>query len=111
MTPITRPTRTAIALVAGTALLLVLSACAAGPNDAVAGTHKLAGFWLGLWHGLITPVTFLVSLFNDGVSIYEIHNNGGWYNFGFMLGLSIVFSGGPLGNRARSRSARKSAKA
>jgi hypothetical protein len=111
MAPITRPARTAIALTAGTALALVLSACAAGPNDAVAGTQELAGFWLGLWQGLISPVTFLVSLFNNGVSIYEIHNNGGWYDFGFMLGVSIVFSGGPLGNRARSRSAKKSDRA
>ena len=46
-----------------------------------------AGFWGGLWHGLIAPFTFLVSLFVDGVSIYETNNNGHWYEFGFMLGV------------------------
>jgi hypothetical protein len=61
---------------------------------AVAGTNSKykepdassAGFWAGVWHGLIYPLTFLVSLFIDGVSIYETHNNGRWYEFGFVLG-------------------------
>jgi hypothetical protein len=48
---------------------------------------KPAGFWGGLWHGIIAPITFIVSLFVDGVSIYETNNNGRWYEFGFMLGI------------------------
>ena len=46
-----------------------------------------AGFLGGLWHGMIAPITFIVSLFVDGVSIYETNNNGRWYEFGFMLGI------------------------
>jgi len=46
-----------------------------------------AGFWGGIWHGMIAPITFLVSLFVDGVSIYETNNNGRWYEFGFMIGI------------------------
>jgi hypothetical protein len=83
--------------------VLLLAGCAAGPNDvASVGTTHLAGFWLGLWHGLISPITFLVSLFNHDVNLYEVHNNGGWYNFGFILGASIIFGGGP-GATARRR--------
>lgn len=84
----------------------VLSACAAGPNTAepATSTGAVAGFWLGLWHGLITPVTFVVSLFNQQVNIYEVINNGGWYNFGFLIGVSIIFSSGPVGVSTRSRS-------
>ncbi|MHB0928323.1 MAG: hypothetical protein ACYC3W_05285 [Candidatus Nanopelagicales bacterium] len=68
-----------------------VSACTAGANDAATtGGTYLAGFWPGLWEGLISPITFLVSLFNDKVGIYEVHNNGNWYNFGFMLGVSIA---------------------
>ena len=52
---------------------------------------KSAGFWAGFWHGNIAAITFVVSLFNKGVSIYETHNNGGWYNFGFLLGVSSLF--------------------
>jgi hypothetical protein len=46
-----------------------------------------AGFWAGLRHGIIAPITFIVSLFASEVSIYETNNNGRWYEFGFMLGI------------------------
>jgi hypothetical protein len=36
---------------------------------------------------MIAPLTFLISLFADGVSIYETNNNGRWYEFGFLLGI------------------------
>jgi hypothetical protein len=92
-------------LVAGL-LLLVLSACAAGPNAAVdvpAEDGDLAGFWMGLWHGIIVPITFIVSLFSDTVSIYEVHNTGGWYDFGFLLGAGMFLGGGGAGaKRARN---------
>ncbi|HSO52191.1 MAG TPA: hypothetical protein VL330_05475 [Actinomycetes bacterium] len=86
---------------------LALAACAPGANDvASAGTQELAGFWLGLWHGIITPVTFVISLFNDNVNIYEVHNNGNWYDFGFVFGLSIVFGSGSRAGAPRRRPAR-----
>lgn len=80
--------------------LVLLSACAAGSNpatDVPASDGDVAGFWLGLWHGIIMPITFIVSLFNDDVGIYEVHNNGGWYNFGFVLGAGFLLSGGGAG--------------
>ncbi|HEX2416882.1 MAG TPA: hypothetical protein VHJ83_01985 [Micromonosporaceae bacterium] len=86
------------------ATLFVLAGCAAGPNDvATVGETDLAGFWLGLWHGLISPITFLISLFNDNVSVYEVHNNGNWYDFGFIFGVFLVFSGPAGGGAARGR--------
>jgi hypothetical protein len=81
-----------VVLLATTALFL--AACAAGPNNvAQVDAPHIAGFWLGLWHGVISPITFLISLFNHNVNIYDVHNNGNWYNFGFMIGVSAVFSG------------------
>jgi hypothetical protein len=81
---------------------LALAACAPGANDVAAGVgQEPAGFWLGLWHGIITPVTFPISLFNDNVNIYEVHNNGNWYNFGFVLGLSVVFGSGSRASAPR----------
>ncbi len=83
-------------------LVLVLSACAAGenPNVGVAGPDgEVAGFWMGLWHGIIAPVTFIISLFTDTVNIYEVHNNGNWYDFGFMFGISMSVGGSGAGSR------------
>ena len=84
---------------------LLLSSCAAGPNPAAGTGQEPAGFWLGVWHGIILPVTFLISLFSDGVSVYEVGNNGNWYDFGFFLGvlMSLGGSGGGAGVRARRR--------
>lgn len=86
-------------------IVLALSACTAGPNELVDTPDeqgRIAGFWKGLWHGFISPIAFLISLFSDTVRIYETHNNGGWYNFGFLFGASIIFGGGG-GGAARRR--------
>ena len=73
--------------------VLALTACAAGPNNlAEVDAPRIAGFWLGLWHGVISPITFIVSLFTSEVSVYEVHNNGNWYDAGFMLGVATAFS-------------------
>jgi hypothetical protein len=96
-----KPT-TALALTGLIVLLMALSACAPGPNPAektAAADGKVAGFWLGLWHGLISPVTFVISLFSKTVRLYEVHNNGGWYNFGFVLGAGLFLGGGILGRK------------
>lgn len=52
-----------------------------------------SGFWYGLWHGFISPITFLLSLFVDSVKMYDINNNGGWYDFGFVLGAGTIIGG------------------
>ena len=54
---------------------------------------KVAGFWQGLWHGMTAPITFIMSLFKDDIGVYELHNNGRWYNLGFILGLIISLGG------------------
>src|SRR5215208_6786080 len=87
--------------------LLLLAACAAGPNELAGMDPEAAGFWLGLWQGLISPITFVVSLFNADVGIYEVNNNGNWYNFGFMLGVACAFSGGGGASGAAAGSRRK----
>lgn len=90
-------------LVGVAALVLLMAGCAAAANPEAGQAGADAGFWLGLWHGLIAPITFVVSLFSDTVGIYEVPNTGAWYDFGFLLGLSMVFSGGGAGARGRAR--------
>jgi hypothetical protein len=66
----------------------LLSACAATQSHAaVAPTGP--GFLLGLWHGFIFPVAWIVSLFMADVAVYAVPNNGGWYDFGFFLGITV----------------------
>lgn len=78
------------------AAALALAACAATQQpDAVA--PQAPGFLLGLWHGFIFPVAWIVSLFTDKVAIYAVPNNGGWYDFGYFLGI-MVFGVGAKGS-------------
>ncbi len=89
------------------AFIFLLASCAPGPNDVEKTPNaqgKIAGFWLGLWQGLISPITFIISIFSKNVRIYEIHNSGFWYNFGFVIGAGLFLQGGILGSRkARKR--------
>jgi hypothetical protein len=70
--------------------IVMLVGCAPGPNAIAADAACIdpAGFWLGLWHGTISLITFIVSLFNDNVRIYEVCNSGVGYDFGFLIGIS-----------------------
>jgi hypothetical protein len=82
-----RPRFAAVAVAA-----LALSACAA-TQESAAVAPGAPGFLLGLWHGFIFPVAWIVSLFTDKVAIYAVPNNGGWYDFGYFLGI-VVFGVG-----------------
>ncbi len=65
---------------------------APGPNpemnqpDVAGRVFNVAG---GLWHGIIAVGTLFVSLFNPDVQMYEVHNTGTGYNFGFFIGMMI----------------------
>jgi hypothetical protein len=73
--------------------VLVLSGCADVTPIQDCVVDKPAGFFWGLWHGLIAPISFIGSLFIDDIAMYAINNNGGWYDFGFVLGAGILFGG------------------
>src|SRR5206468_6242781 len=73
-------------------LIALLAACAATQQaDAVA--PGAPGFLYGLWHGFIFPVAWFVSLFAPNIAVYAVPNNGGWYDFGYFLGI-VVFGVG-----------------
>jgi hypothetical protein len=48
------------------------------------------GFWGGVWHGMIMWLSFIGSLFYSDIAVYAVNNNGAWYNFGFVGGLSLI---------------------
>lgn len=88
-------------------LILFFIGCA--PNNAKFASEA-AGFWAGLWHGLICIITFIISLFSDSVGIYEVNNTGGWYDFGFILGIIIGLGHGGLWSPAKKSISSKSGK-
>lgn len=53
-----------------------------------------AGFWLGLWQGMIILISFITSLFDKTINIYQAGNTGVTYNLGYLIGLMIALGGG-----------------
>lgn len=74
-------------------LLVLLNGCADFVSFEQAQEIAKVGFWHGLWHGFIAPISWIISLFDSNTAIYAIYNNGGWYDFGFVLGAGILFGG------------------
>jgi len=72
--------------------VLLVASCAAG--DTQFSQETPAGFWWGLWHGIISVISLIVHIFNENVAVYEMHNAGAWYDFGFLLGVIFVWGGG-----------------
>lgn len=72
--------------------MLLLTSCTAGGEQFT--TESPAGFWYGLWHGIISLISLVIHLFNDTVMVYERNNTGGWYDFGFLLGVIFIWGGG-----------------
>ena len=83
-------------------VLNTLRGSLAGANPAINTPDeqgRVAGFWQGLWHGTIAPITFIVSLFRDDVHVYEVHNNGKAYILGFLLGVTGLWGGSRMARR------------
>lgn len=78
-------------------LTISLVACASQP----AGQSGAPAFLGGLWHGVIAPVAFVISLFDNDVRMYAFPNAGRWYDFGFLLGIGVW--GGGAGASAAGR--------
>lgn len=66
---------------------LMLIGCADSVSFSKAESVEPVGFFYGLWHGLIIIFAWIGSLFCNDIAIYAIYNNGGWYDFGYVLGV------------------------
>jgi hypothetical protein len=88
-------------------LAALLSACAR--QSAAAVVAGSPGFFHGLWDGFIFPFAWLVSLFVPEVAVYAVPNNGGWYDFGYFLGIVVFGVGARGGHRVvyRTRTVRE----
>lgn len=82
------------------AALLIASCAEVQPVNACL-TGRQYGFFYGLIHGFITPISFIGSLFKDNVAIYAVNNTGAFYDLGFLLGSSGW--GFMAGNRSKKK--------
>lgn len=87
-------TRTLVTLLFAAA---VLTACAYVPPMQ---QPSPPGFFVGLFHGLISPLTVFLAIFTD-IQMYQSPNNGNWYDAGFLFGASCVLGGGGASARRK----------
>lgn len=85
------------------AALTLLASCASQIPAAVERGADVPGFWWGLWHGFIFPFAWVGSLFNSGIAVYSVPNIGGWYDFGFFLGVTVLGGGSFFGSKKRRK--------
>jgi hypothetical protein len=88
--------------------LLVVAAAALAAVSCLPGDGKVdaaspAGFFWGVWHGWVAPVSLIVGLFNHAIRVYEPINSGWWYDLGFYAALVGGFGGFALFRSARRR--------
>ncbi len=79
--------------------LLAFTACI--PNPEQNATASPAGFFKGVWHGWIAPISLIVGFFNDSTRVYEPNNTGWWYDFGFYMAVISGFGGLSLARKNR----------
>jgi hypothetical protein len=92
--------RTILVVLAGLSILAI-SGCFPGGRSYSADDP--AGFFSGVWHGWIAPVSLIVGLFKDGIRIYEPHNTGWWYDFGFYIAVIAGFGSVALSRKKRKK--------
>ncbi|MCK5156323.1 MAG: hypothetical protein KAQ69_07840 [Spirochaetales bacterium] len=87
-------------------ILIILAAAlltSCFPDIPIEEQENQAGFFLGIWHGWIAPVSLVVSLFNKDITIFESHNTGFWYGLGFYVAIIGGFGGISLFRRKKTR--------
>lgn len=80
-------------------IVLLLASCLPGT---VALEKQPSGFFMGIWHGWIAPISLIVRLFKPEVRIYDPINTGWWYEFGYYMAVISGFGGLSLARKSRS---------
>jgi hypothetical protein len=71
------------------------------PGTQVYGPEDRAGFFSGIWHGWIAPLSLIVGIFKKNVRVYELDNTGWWYDFGFYMAVIAGFGSVSLIRRTK----------
>ncbi len=63
------------------------------PGDGNRSVDKPAGFFSGIWHGWVAPLSLIIGIFNGNIRVYEVNNTGWWYDLGFYMAIISGFGG------------------
>lgn len=69
---------------------------------------KPAGFFWGIWHGWLAPLSLIIGIFVDNIRVYEVMNTGWWYDLGFYMAIISGFGGLSFARRRSVRVKHKS---
>jgi hypothetical protein len=71
-------------------ILLLMSSCAQvhDVKPCIKTADHICGFWHGAWHGMVMDIALIGKFFDNDIAIYSVNNNGWWYDFGFVIGLT-----------------------
>jgi hypothetical protein len=93
--------KTLLQFLVAAGLALALAGCF--PGTSAYSAHEPAGFFSGLWHGWIAPVSLIVGFFRPDVRIYETFNTGWWYDLGYYIAVIGGFGGVALSRNRRKK--------
>lgn len=86
-----------------TAVLILLTLTGCVPGDDTYTSTDPAGFFSGIWHGWVAPISLIMQLFNKNIRVYEVINTGWWYDFGFYIAIISGFGGLSLSRKKKSK--------
>ncbi len=87
-------TKKTISILILLAVIISLTSCAPA-NYA----HSEAGFFSGIWHGIIFVFSLIGKLFGANIGLYAEHNSGFFYWLGFIIGIGGLSGGGFFSRR------------
>lgn len=83
-------------------LFILLSLAGCVPGDGTYTVQHPAGFFWGIWHGWIAPISLILGLFDKNIRIYEPINTGWFYDLGFYISITAGFGSLSLFRKKKS---------
>jgi hypothetical protein len=80
-------------------VLMIVGITGCFPGGSTYSAQEPAGFFSGVWHGWIAPVSLIVGFFKSDIRIYEPVNTGWWYDLGFYIAVIAGFGGVALSRK------------
>ncbi len=84
-------------------LLILIAFTSCMPNPEQNMGQSPSGFFMGVWHGWIAPLSLIVGFFNEHTRVYDPNNTGWWYDFGVYMAIISGVGGLSLARKNRDK--------